>query len=190
LDLVVAVLAGLVNKQLVSEIQALGGKSVGFSGVDEGTLKAVVASPELGFVGEVTEVKTGLVEQALNAGTIPVIAPLALRVLDGVSDGAILNINGDSAAGALASALEAEQLIFLTDVEGIMDTSGRLIPRLIPTQGRALISQGVVSGGMIPKLEACLQSIPPVVTARIIDGRTPHALVGSMTKGESGTQIG
>ena len=190
LELVVAVLAGLVNKQLVASLQALGGKAVGLSGVDGGTLQAVAASPDLGLVGEVTQVQSELVEQTLKAGSIPVVAPVALQRLDGAPKGVILNINGDTAAGALASALGAERLIFLTDVEGIMDGSRRIIPRLLPEQGRALIAGGVVSGGMIPKVEACLQALPRVAMTRIIDGRRPHALRESLSKAEFGTQIG
>jgi acetylglutamate kinase len=190
LDLVIAVLAGLVNKQLVAKIQALGGKAIGFCGVDGATLNAVVASSELGFVGEVTKVETELVEVVLNTGAIPVIAPLALHFHKNASDGAILNINGDTAAGALASALKADRLVFLTDVEGIMDTSGQIIRKLLPSQGRALIDTGVVSGGMIPKVDACVQSMPPVGTALIVDGRMPHALPRSMGKSEFGTQFG
>jgi len=189
LDLVVAVLAGLVNKQLVAKIQGFGGKAIGFCGVDGATLNAVVANPELGLVGEITKVETELVEQVLNTGAVPVIAPLAFRLHKNASDSAILNINGDTAAGAIASALKADRLVFLTDVEGIMDTSGQIIRKLLPSQGRALIATGVVSGGMIPKVDACLQSMPPVGTAQIVDGRVPHALLRSMDQSEFGTQF-
>jgi acetylglutamate kinase len=187
---VVAVLAGLVNKQLVASLQAMGGKAIGLSGVDGGLLQARVLNPELGFVGEVVQVCPDVVHQVLEGGWIPVLAPLALQVGDDSTQGAVLNINGDTAAGALAAALEAERLIFLTDVEGVLDSSRRLIPRILPGQARSLIAGGVVSGGMIPKVEACLRALPHVASAQIVDGRKPHALLGCLNRTAGGTLVG
>ncbi len=178
LEVVVAVLAGLVNKQLVATLQGLGCKAVGLSGADGELLQARVMDDEVGSVGEVTNVEAGVVEGVLAMGAVPVVAPVAIsEPAEGGGPRALLNVNGDSAAGALAAALGAERLVFLTDVEGVMDGSHRVIPRLLPEQERALIESGVAGGGMIPKLEACLSALPRVEVARIVDGRQPHALV-------------
>jgi acetylglutamate kinase len=189
LDVVVAVLAGLVNKQLVATIQALGGRAIGLSGVDGGLLQAAVVSEELGFVGEVVRVCPEPIHQALELGCIPVVAPVAIKELDGSREPIMLNINGDSAAGALAGALDADRLVFLTDVEGILDRSRRLIPRLSPRQAKSLIAGGVVSGGMIPKVEACLRALPRVGSTHIIDGRKPGALAECLGPEPVGTRI-
>lgn len=191
LEVVVAVLAGLVNKQLVAALQGLGCDAVGLSGVDGGLLQARVMDEELGSVGEVTRVEPGVIEGVLAMGAVPVVAPVAISE-PGESGGprALLNVNGDSAAGALAAALGAERLIFLTDVEGVMDGSRRVIARLLPEQARALIESGVAGGGMIPKLEACLRALPRVDVTRIVDGRQPHALVESLDSTSLGTVVG
>ena len=189
LEVVVAVLAGLVNKQLVATIQALGGRAIGLSGVDGGLLQASVVSEELGFVGEVVRVCPEPIYHALDLGYIPVVAPVAIKELNGSPEPIMLNINGDTAAGALAGALEADRLIFLTDVEGIMDGSRRLIPRLSPKQAQSLIAGGVVSGGMIPKVEACLHALPRVTSTHIIDGRKPGALAECLGPAPVGTRI-
>ena len=190
LEVVTAVLAGLVNKQLVAAIQAKGGRALGFSGVDGGLLQAEVVSEELGLVGDVVKVCPDVVQQAAQAGYIPVIAPLAIKTLDEGGEPTILNVNGDTAAGAIAAALMAEDLVFLTDVAGVMDSSRRLIPRVSPQQARVLISGGVASGGMIPKIEACIRALPHVASAHIVDGRKPGALLGALGASTMGTRIG
>ena len=185
LKVVVAVLGGLVNKELVAAISSLGGRAVGLSGVDGNLLEARVKDPALGYAGEVVKVNPELLISILGAGYIPVIAPVSLQV-----PGGLLNLNGDPAAGEIAAALGVERLIFLTDVEGILDSPGRLIPRLSPDEARTLIASGVVSGGMIPKVEACLKALPRVGITRIIDGRLPHSLLKEIEGKGVGTTIG
>ncbi len=189
LDIVLAVLTGLVNKQLVASVLALGGKAMGFSGADGGILQARTLDPDLGYVGDITDVDAGPVREMSALGWIPVIAPVAIG-LNGGPGATLYNINGDVAAGELAAALEAERLIYLTDVDGVMDASRRTIPRLLPAQAQSLIENGVAAGGMIPKLEACLKALPHVGSAQILDGREPHALLESLEGRGKGTRIG
>lgn len=172
LQVVVALLAGWINKELVAHLTALGGKALGLSGIDGRLLEAQVKDPALGHVGDVVKVNTQPVLLALEAGYIPVVAPMALAQ----DDATILNINGDTAAGELAVALKAQQLIFLTDVDGVRDGSGVVIPRLTASEARRLMAQGVVAGGMVPKVEAGLRAAAASVSCRILDGRRAHAL--------------
>ncbi len=191
LEIVLAVLTGLVNKQLVASVLAYGGRAMGFSGADGGILQARTLDPDLGYVGDITTVDAAPVREMVAMGWIPVIAPVAVNVNGASGSPATLyNINGDVAAGELAAALEAERLIYLTDVDGVMDASRRTIPRLLPEQAQALIQSGVAAGGMIPKLEACLKALPKVGTAQILDGREPHALLKCLEGRGKGTRIG
>ncbi len=188
LDIVVAVLTGLINKQLVSRVLSLGGKAVGLSGVDGGILQAEVLDPDLGYVGKVTQVNTEPIEVAVEAGYIPVIAPVAIRLSE--DESTLLNVNADTAAGEIAAALGVQKLVFMTDVEGVLDSSRRLIPRITERQARSLMQSNVIAGGMIPKIGACLRNVGEGRTARIIDGRKPHAL-RSFLEGEAvGTRVG
>lgn len=190
LKVVVAILAGLVNKELVAAIQALGGRAVGLSGIDGGLLGARVKDPELGHVGEVSEVNPASLNAVLNAGFIPVVAPLSFQSPPEPGDhGFILNVNGDTAAGQIAAALGAEKLIFLTDVAGILDGSKKLLNKLSRQEAKSMLDSGVASGGMIPKIEACLAALPTVRTTRIIDGRVPHALIKEVEGSMEGTTI-
>lgn len=190
LKVVVAVLAGLVNKELVAAIESHGGHAIGLSGVDGGLLQAQVKDAELGYVGEVVKVNPTPLTAALGINYIPLVAPLGLQLTaESGEAGSILNINGDTAAGEIAAALGAEKLIFLTDVAGVCDKSGNLIPRLSAEEARGLIASGVASGGMIPKLEACLSALSTVSVTRIIDGRAPHALLREVEGGEGGTTV-
>ena len=189
LEIVTAVLTGLVNKQLVASMMALGGKAIGLSGVDGALLEAELADGELGYVGDITSVNSQPLLQALEGGYIPLVAPLGLHRVDGAYSGSLLNINGDTAAGELASATDAGRLIFLTDVEGIMDSSGRVIRRLNVRNARLLLTSGVVKGGMIPKLKACLQALERIPVADVIDGRRPGALMDCFRGTLTGTQI-
>lgn len=190
LKVVVAILSGLVNKELVAAIQALGGRAVGLSGIDGSLLGARVKDPELGHVGDVTEVNPRALQAVLAAGFIPVVAPLCYQSPPEPGDhGFMLNVNGDTAAGRLAAALGAEKLIFLTDVAGIMEGSQGLVPRLSRREAQAMLASGVASGGMIPKIEACLAALPAVGMTRIIDGRAPHALIREVEDGMEGTTI-
>ena len=201
LQIVVAVLTGLINKELVSGLHSLGGKAIGISGIDGGLLEARIADPELGYVGEIQQVNRAALQVILDGGYIPMVAPLAIHCHDGSEhSGGPLNINGDTVAGELAHALGARRLIFLTDVEGIMDGNGRVIQRLDRRTANLLSNSGVIQGGMIPKLEACLRALEPQVAAEIlenleppvahvVDGRRPQALLDCV-RGESiGTTI-
>jgi acetylglutamate kinase len=186
LDVAVMVLAGKVNKELVAGIAARGGDAVGLAGPDGGIMRARIQSEELGLVGEITEVPTDLLEVLLGAGYIPVIAPIGLS-----ENGQLLNINADTAAGEVALALEADRLVFLTDVPGIMDADKRVLPQLTAEQTRDLIARGVISKGMIPKAEACLRALEGPGRSLIVDGRQPQALLRALlTDVPDGTMIG
>jgi acetylglutamate kinase len=190
LEVVTAVLGGLVNTSLVAGIVKKGGRAVGLSGADDGLFQAEIVEPELGQVGSIVSVNTAPVLALMERGYIPVVAPVSLHgSSDPDSELPVLNVNADTAAGELAKALGAQRLIFLTDVEGVLDSSRRLISRLSPTQARRLITSGVASGGMIPKLEACLRALDPVTTAQIIDGRGSGALLEAMEDQKIGTRI-
>ena len=190
LEIVTAVLTGLVNKQLVASLLTMGGRALGLSGIDGGLLEATLADEELGYVGQVTSVNPEPLLQALEGGYILLVAPLGIHRIDGTAySGSILNVNGDTAAGQLAHAIAAERLIFLTDVEGVMDGSGRVLQRLDMRNARMLLASGVVKGGMIPKLEACLRALERVPTTEIVDGRKPGALMDCFRGVPAGTQI-
>ncbi|HVB97100.1 MAG TPA: acetylglutamate kinase [Chloroflexota bacterium] len=172
MDLVTMTLAGQVNKQLVAEIQRLGGQAIGLCGLDGGMLRARPVDPELGRVGEVYQVDLKPLHTLIAAGYIPVVAPIALG-----ADGKSLNLNADTAAAELAAALRATKAIFLTDVPGVLDAERQLISALTASGVRALIAEGVISGGMIPKVEACLRALAGVERSHIVDGRVAHALI-------------
>ncbi len=184
LEVVVAVLCGLVNKGLVSAIHSLGGRAMGLSGVDGRFIEARIKDAQLGYVGEIVKINTEPIEAILKGGYIPIIAPLGLE-----AKGEKLNVNADTAAGEIATALSAERLVFLTDVPGILDGSGKSLPRLSGDEASSLIDSGVVSGGMIPKVEACLRALSTVSITHIIDGRERHALLEAVVGKEKGTII-
>ncbi len=190
LEVVIAVLAGPVNKQIVASINNLGGQAVGISGVDGAFIQARIKNAELGFVGEVVKVNTALLETLLQSGHVPVVAPLGLYSSDQSDETrGIVNINADVVAGEIAAAVAAERLIFLTDVAGICEPSGKLLPQLSPAEAEALVASGVASGGMIPKIRACLRALSNTTITRIIDGRQPHALLREIESKGSGTTI-
>ena len=190
LDIVVAVLTGLVNKELVGLLHNLGGRALGLSGLDAGLLQARIANPDLGYVGEITQVNPEPLRDLLNCGYIPILAPLAMQEADGSDHaGGPLNVNGDTVAGELAAALGAERLIFLTDVPGVMDANGRVLPRLDKRRAALLLRSDVVRGGMIPKLAACLRALETAPAADIVDGRQPGALLACAAGQGSGTRI-
>ena len=191
LKIVVAVLAGLINKELVSQIAAEGGRAIGLSGADGGMLTARVKDPALGYVGEVMSVDTGAIDAAVNSGYIPVIAPVARCGPESpIYANSLMNINADTAAGEIAVALSARRLYFLTDVEGVLDRGHRLISRVTERQAAALTSAGTISGGMIPKIEACVRALQAGGQSHIIDGRRPGALRQSIDGESLGTRIG
>ncbi|MEW6523991.1 MAG: acetylglutamate kinase [Bacillota bacterium] len=174
LEVAEMVLAGKINKELVRILNEHGGSAVGLSGQDGRLLVArqLTHPPGLGLVGEVTAVNTSLIQELTRAGHIPVIATIAAGA--GVPG---YNVNADTAAGAVASALGAEKVIFLTDVAGIV-RDGKVLGQLEAAQVLELVQQGVISGGMMPKVEACLSALQAgVPRAHIIDGRVPHSLL-------------
>ena len=190
LDMVTAVLAGLANKEIVAAILSVGGQAIGISGVDGALIQGRIKDMEMGYMGTVVKVNTAPLEALLKVGYIPVIAPVSLHSVD-KPEGApqTLNINGDPVAGEIADAIGAEKLVFLTDVVGICDQSGNLLPHLSPEEAEALMTSGVASGGMIPKIEACLKALSGTSVTCIIDGRRPHALLREVEEGGEGTTI-
>ncbi len=196
LEVVISVLAGLVNKEIVAAINTLGGRAAGVSGVDGAIIQGKIEDETKGYVGTVAGVNTALLETLLNSGFVPVIAPVGLNAAPRADNTpAMLNFNADTIAGEIAAATDAERLVFLTDVAGISEQSGKLLPRLSPAEAEALVASGVASGGMIPKIKACLRALANTSTTRrvlstcIIDGRQPHALLKQIEGGNSGTTI-
>jgi acetylglutamate kinase len=189
LDVAIAVLAGLVNKEIVAAIDSLGGKAVGISGADGGLIQSEIRNSELGYVGVVTKVNAAPLTALLKAGFIPVVATVCANTSPKSGDPKILNVNADLVAGDIAKALKAERLVFLTDVDGIHDSKGKVLPRLSPQEAESLISSGVAAGGMIPKIRACLTAVPGKASTCIIDGRQPHALLRDINGKISGTVI-
>jgi len=190
LEVVTSVLAGLVNKEIVAKINGLGGKAVGISGVDGALIQARIKDRELGYIGTVVQVNLTPLETILPSGYIPVVAPIGLHSFDKPDgDPLMLNINADAVAGEIAVAIGADSLILLTDVVGICNQSGNLLPQLSPGEAEALMVSGVVSGGMIPKVEACLRALSTASNTSIIDGRQPHALLREIEGQGVGTTI-
>ena len=191
LEIVVAVLTGLVNKTLVASLSALGARAIGISGADDRMLEARVKDPELGLVGAIVSVNPKPIRAVLDAGCIPVVAPVAIGSPDGSGKGgSLLNLNADTAAGEIAAAIGAKRLVFLTDVDGVLDSSRRLIPRLTKRQAMGLMRSKVVDGGMVPKLEACLTALKGDCVTRIVDGRRPGALLDALSGKAVGTRVG
>jgi acetylglutamate kinase len=190
LEVVVSVLAGLVNKEIVADIDALGGLAMGISGVDGAFIQGKIKDKKLGYIGEVVKVNPAPLQALLKAGFIPVVAPVSLNTGERApGERGVLNINADVVAGEIAAAIGAEKLIFLTDVVGICDQQGRLVPKLTAAEAEVLMASGTASGGMIPKVKACLKALSGVLKACIIiDGRQPHALLNEIEgKGTSTT---
>ena len=170
-EVVEMVLSGLVNKRIVQAINDQGGKAVGLSGKDAQLMVCEPDDPELGFVGRPDEMNPEVLLKLFEAGMIPVVAPIGTG-----RAGETFNINGDTAAGAIAGALRADRLLLLTDVAGVKDDSGEVVTELHPDQVRALTESGVIAGGMIPKTETALAAIEAGVRAVVIlDGRAPNA---------------
>jgi len=189
LEVVVAVLAGLVNKRLVAALSVGGGRAVGLSGADGGLLKARRVDEPLGFVGEITEVDTRPLLDLLEDGFVPVLAPIAAEWRGEAPSGQLLNINADTAAGAVAAALAARWLVFLTDVPGIRDESGETMRVLTAARAGELREAGVIEGGMIPKVEACLRAADAGCRSVIADGRRAGALLEAIEE-KTGTVVG
>lgn len=198
-DVVEMVLAGSINKSIVTAIQSVGGKAVGLSGKDGNLITArrlqrtrrdpdsnIERVLDLGFVGEPDAVNPEVLLPFVNTEFIPVIAPIGIG-----PDGMTYNINADTAAGAVAAALGAARFFLLTDVPGVMDRDRTLIPEITPERAAELVADGTISGGMIPKVETCLTAVERGVEAAVIlDGRVPHALLlETFTEGGAGTMI-
>lgn len=187
LDVVVAVLAGLVNKQLVAQLSTLGAPAIGLSGADSLILQASAYDEDLGFVGQITRVNAFPIVELLRLGYLPVIAPIAIDT-DGDAP-QLLNTNADTAAGAIAAALRASRLIFLTDVAGVLDDDKRLLPRLSADDASTLIANGTAAGGMIPKLEAAVAAAAGGCATRIVDGTSARILARILGGDSDGTTI-
>ena len=186
LEIVEMVLAGSINKQMVGYINAAGGKAIGLCGKDGNMVVArkltrTVVDPDseiekvvdLGFVGEPEKVDTTVLTQILGRELIPVLAPVAAA-----ANGGTYNVNADTFAGAIAGALKAKRLLLLTDVPGVLDKSKQLIKELSADEARRLIADGTISGGMIPKVETCIDALEGGVEgAVILDGKVPHAVL-------------
>jgi acetylglutamate kinase len=186
LEVVEMVLAGSINKQMVGYINEAGGKAIGLCGKDGNMVVArkltrSVVDPDshiekivdLGFVGEPEKVDTTVLDQVLGRKLIPVLAPVAAA-----ADGGTFNVNADTFAGAIAGALKAKRLLLLTDVAGVFDKSKKLIKELTADEARRLIADGTISGGMIPKVETCIDALERGVEAVVIlDGKVPHAVL-------------
>ena len=189
LDIVVAVLTGLINKSLVASINNIGGKAIGISGADGKIVNAEIADPELGYVGKIKSVNTEPIEAILAAGYMPVIAPVG--VYSSLTDeNMLLNINADTVAGYISSSIHSDRMVFLTDVEGVLDSSKRLISRMTKKQADSLVASHVIDGGMIPKMEACIEALSGGAISQIIDGRVPGALREVVSGHNLGTRIG
>ena len=189
LDVVMAILAGLVNKEIVAAINDLGGRAVGLSGVDGRIIQGRIKSAQMGYVGVVTGIDATLLNSLLEMKFIPVIAPIALNVEAKENEAKSLNVNADTVAGDIATAIEADKLVFLTDVDGVRDASGNLLPYLSSVEAEALVSAGVATGGMVPKINACLEAVNHNTHTCIIDSRKPHVLLDYVDGRESGTII-
>jgi acetylglutamate kinase len=192
LEVVTAVLSGLVNKELVAALGALGGRAIGLSGVDGGLLQGQIKNPDLGYVGTVIKVNTEILEALLKTGYIPVVSSISFNSSQNKKpslDSLLLNVNADIAAGEIANALNAEKLIFLTDIAGVCDKDGKVISRLNVNQAESLVDSGVATSGMIPKIRSCIRAIEKTGQTRIVDGRRPHALLNEIENSEGGTTI-
>ena len=185
MDVVKMVLTGKVNPDLVGTLNRLGGQSVGMSGEDGPSIIAEKLDESLGFVGRVTQINPEPVTALLERGYIPVLASVGLGY-----DGQAYNINADTVAAEIAVALGAAKLILMTDVPGILDAGGQVVNELDRERAGRLITEGVVRGGMIPKLQACLRSLDAVPEAHVIDGRVAHSLLLELfTEAGIGTMV-
>ena len=198
-EIVEMVLAGRINKAVAAAIGAAGGRAVGLSGKDAGLMTAkrlkhtrrdpdsnIERALDLGFVGEPSAVDTAVIDALAQAGFIPVVAPIGLG-----ADGETYNVNADTAAGAIAAACKARRFLLLTDVPGVLDENGNLIPEMGRDRARRMIASGAIEGGMIPKVETCLDAVEGGVEAAVIlDGRMDHAvLLEILTRSGAGTLI-
>lgn len=188
-DIVQMVLAGKVNKTLVNLLQMKGGHAVGVSGIDGGIIEAAMKDEALGYVGKITRIRPQPITDLLEKNYIPVVSTVASD-----RQGNTYNINGDTAAAFIAGALNAERLIMMTDIAGILrdkDDPNTLIPALTVSEARKLFDEGVISGGMIPKVDCCIEAIEKGVRHVVImDGRVPHSILMELLTDEgAGTMV-
>jgi acetylglutamate kinase len=176
MDVVEMVLGGKLNREIVELVQQAGGRAVGLTGSDGAMLRVRpkrVEGCDIGRVGEIVSVDPGIIASVANAGFVPVVAPIGAD-----ATGKTYNVNADEAAGALARALGAEKLMLLTDVDGVLDSNGKLMSQLTIEETRKHIIEGTIQGGMIPKVECCIDALSGGVgRAHIIDGRVLHAML-------------
>ena len=176
MEVVEMVLAGSINQEIVGLLEQSGGRAIGLTGRDGHMLRVrrrLEEGRDLGRVGEIVEVDPAPIAAVAQAGFVPVVAPLGVD-----ADGLTYNVNADEAAGSIARALRAEKLILLTDVEGVKDVGGELIRRLTVAEARKLIAEGTISGGMIPKIQCCIDALSGgVARSHIVDGRLLHAVL-------------
>ena len=188
-DIVQMVLAGKINKTLVNLLQIKGGHAVGLSGIDGGIIEAKMKDARLGFVGEITKIRTQPITDLLEKNYIPVISTVASD-----RQGNTYNINGDTAAAYIAGALNAKRLIMMTDIDGILrdkDDPSTLIHKLTVSEAKKLYEEGIISGGMIPKVDCCIEAISKGVDTVVInDGRVPHSILMELLTDEgAGTMV-
>ena len=189
IDVVTEVLAGKVNKNLVKQLNLAGGNAVGLSGLDSNLIEARPINPELGYVGEIVSVNTDIILDNLDMGYIPVISTIAYD-----KDGNVYNINADTAAARIAGALEAEKFISMTDIKGVLKDKNdptSLMKQINVSELKQLEKAGIIDGGMIPKVECCVEAIRRgVKNVVIIDGRVPHSILIELLTDEGvGTQF-
>ena len=189
IEIVQMVLAGKVNKKLVNLLQNTGGRAIGLSGMDGHMIEATMQDERLGYVGEITHINTAPITDLLDKGYIPVISTVGCD-----RENHVYNINADTAAARIAGALKSENLILMTDLTGVLrdkDDPSTLIPRIFVSEVPQLMSEGIIQGGMIPKMECCVDAIRRgVKKACIIDGRVPHSiLIETLTDAGIGTML-
>ena len=190
LEVVTAVLSGLINKDLVASINSLGGRAIGISGVDGSLLQGKIKDPQLGYVGTLVNVDAEVLNVVINASYIPLVSSISFNPFEKSGKAQLLlNVNADTAAGEIAAKTKAEKLIFLTDVAGVCGKSGLVISKMNAIEAEDSITSGVASGGMIPKIRAGIRALESVKETRIIDGRQPHALLKEIESSEGGTTI-
>ena len=185
MEVVEMVLGGKLNREIVELVNQAGGQGVGLTGSDGGLLrvkKKLIDGQDLGRVGEVTNVDPKVIAASMDAGFIPVVAPIGVDEF-GLSH----NVNADEAAGAIASELGAEKLILLTDIDGVLDGKGQLISQLSVEGCKALIAEGTIKGGMIPKMDCCMQALSGgVARTHVVDGRVQHAVLLEIFSDDAG----
>lgn len=189
MEIVQMVLAGKVNKTLVNLLEMKGGKAIGLSGMDGRLIEAEMKDERLGYTGEIRKIHIAPVVDILDKGYIPVISTIGCD-----RDGCAYNINGDTAAASIAGALNAERLIMMTDIDGVMrdkDDPDSLIPEITVAEAKTLQEEGIISGGMIPKVDCCIEAINDGVdNVVIMDGRVPHAILMELLTDEgAGTLV-